>query len=316
MRLREMKHVVNTQKAAIYSLDIDQKGSASQINVVNWDLVLRAVSELKKIGVLDFVIDPIIGDDQFGSHFVNSFNMSNKLASRLDSYYKNLINAFDILDAILDKMVEPQPELTLSLKLYELGEFKELNEFISNFQKRILAPLNYLNESVEVGELESGSKWINLTLKSYLGFQLLTSVISSSFDLLIHDYQRYRIAAEIVDQYVSQNNESNGFKTFIESQMEELFMKRASIIFEELKEMKDLPAHQKKKLLELNNEQINELRVTLVKSLEETTRQIDKGLEIYEALDKPKEERLHIQLPNFSKLLSLRKEGKLLTLGR
>lgn len=311
MRLREIKHRVEEAEDGIRSLKMDRQANATV--VVNLDVFLKAAGSLKDIEVLDFVIDPILSDKEFGGHYINYFNMSNDSAARLEKLKDKLIYALELIEAILDKLVYPQSPLSLSIKLYPIEDFRDINEFINTFQKKVLAPLNFMNEKIAVADLETGSKWINITIGTYLGFKLLTSVITSAFDILTHDYQKYRIASDIISQYEKENVEINGLRVFIEKQVEETYLRQASLIIENLKEDTSIPDEEKERLLKMKEEQINELRISLTKSLEETSKQIDKGLEIYASLDMPKDERAQIELPDFTKLTSLKKEWKLLS---
>lgn len=313
MRLREMKRKLLDAKDGIQSLIVEPTGNSTK--VINLDHFLKAIKKLKEIETLDFVIDPILDDGEIGGHYINKFNISNNAAATLNNNYKQLVDAFELLTNILDKMVNPQPDFTLSVKLYDLDEFGELSDLINNFQKRVLSPLNFLSEKTFVGELEAGSRWINITLGSFLALKLLTGVVSASFDILTHDYQKYLVAAELVKQYEKQNNDINDFRNFLEKQVEEVYINRASLLIESIKNDTSINEEERSKLNSMKEEQINELRISLIKSMEETTKQIDKGLEIYTTLDKPIEDRFQIELPDFSKLLSLRKQGKLLSHG-
>ena len=74
-------------------------------------------------------------------------------------------------------------------------------------------------------------------------------------------------------------------------------------IIKEIKEMEDF--------LLTDNGELSELQTAIKLSMDVLEKHIDKGLEVYHALNKPEEERY--KLPDFTKLFELKQPQKLIT---
>ena len=306
MRLRDIQKILNDHKDGINAIKFGKPNSLNVIEVSGYDRVYKAMLNLKKIPALRPAIESLINSD-IGKNAVGSIGYKPEQVNQLNKNLSNVKIGIKILDTLLLELVEKQTELTLCIKLYEFKNFQEFSQFCSDFNKKILSPIGKLNDEVYLSQLETGSKWINICLGSLLSVSLLTSIFRVSFDILIHDYQHFRVVNELIEKYEDQNNQMSEFNKFIEEEQKKIYFEKSESIIETIKNDDKLSTEDKTKFLDLKEQELNELKIAISKSIEESTKQIEKGLEITQALDIPESKRY--ALPDYTALLYKNKQN-------
>lgn len=304
MRLREILNIINENYNNLSKLSLAQRHDG-YITIGNLQIVKKSLLNIQEIEVFSKRANSILGSqfvDIIDDRISVQKHIADPLKLRIQEFEKELLT----LKRILDNLLNEQDELTLSIKLYEFENFKEFSDFCNSFNKKILEPLRRINEEVKVGEFEIGSRWINIIVGTTLGVQLLTYTFHSAFDILIHDYQKFKIVQNMVSAYEEQNERLNDFNDFLEAEKSKLFYEKSEDIFNLLKENDDFSLEKE--------EEINEFKNSIKISLEESYKLIDKGLELYQALDVPSEKRY--ELPNYKELIPYKKDTKYLSVNK
>lgn len=211
--------------------------------------------------------------------------------------------------SLLREIVKEQDSDTISLKLHDMTEFKEFVDFNEDLYKIILRPLTYCGIEIEVGELEEGSRWQSFITHSFIGLALITSIFRSASDFMLYDVQKQRVINQVVETYIeigkSETELEELKKSFDEARKKEL-EKRANDVITELEENVSNEKNEKIEKILQEQAQKNELITSIQHSIDCSYKYIDKGLEIYQALNVSEEKRF--QLPNFQELLLQKKQ--------
>ena len=228
-----------------------------------------------------------------------NFDMYNECKEMVDEIkYKCLT-----INNLLLQTVKPQNENTISFKLYKFDNFNDYINFCNDLNKVILAPLKRLNIDIQLGELETGSNWLSIICQVGLGVILLTAIVRQAFDILIHDYQKYNVADKIIESFQME-------KEFIESYNKKMLDQKEREKDEKVKQIvNDIRASDG--FPQIDDGELYEFTNAVKLSIDMMGKHIDKGLEIYQVLDKKENERY--KLPDFSKLIELKQPQKLIT---
>jgi hypothetical protein len=208
-----------------------------------------------------------------------------------------------MISKLITQIIRPQNKFTISFKLYNFENFSEFTDFCDDLNKKILIPLKRLNIDIQLGELEMGSKWLSVVFGIGLGVMLTTAIVRQAFDILIHDYEKLRVAKSITNSLDMGNELIEEYNKKISEYMEKIRYEKADQVVEEIKETGGFPS--------LDDGELSELRTAVKLSIDLMEKHIDKGLEVYQALDIKENERY--ELPDFTKLLEAKQPQKLIT---
>lgn len=300
MRLREIQNIINTNYKGLDTLTFQDSPHKDYKILNNYQPFQQSMKNLSEIEIFKEKISNILSGELEG-HSSNTVKINPQKAQTAMRAINILKQEIKLLKNVLDNLLEEQNKLTLSIKLHNFENFKDFSSFCNNFNKKVLAPVGRLQEDITIGDFEIGSRWINIVFQTTLGLALITHIFRSSFDILIHDYEKYRIVNEMVESFERENDRLEEFNKFIQKDKEKLFYTKTDEIITDLKENHDL---------NINEEELNELKNSIKLSMEESHRLLDKGLEIYQALDIPQEERY--ELPNYKELIPFLSDNKLL----
>lgn len=301
MRLREILNIIRTNYKALENLERKALPAVGYDTINNYQNIKNAIENLGEIEIFKKKVANILSEE-FEGILLNSIKIESNKAVKFLNKVNLFKNEIILLKDVLENLLNVQDELTLSIKLYEFNNFKDFSNFCNNFNKKVLAPLGRLQEDVAIGDFEIGSRWINIVFQTTLGLALVTHIFRASFDILIHDYEKYRIVHAMVERYEKDNAKLDSFNKFLLEDKDKLFYEKTEEIIQNLKENHELT---------IKDEDLNEFKTSIKLSMEESHKLLDKGLEIYQALDVPAEKRY--QLPDYKELVPFLLEKKLLT---
>ena len=307
MRLRNLlKELEDCRKS------LEMKKSAfpgNLISIQNYGNLIDTLLRLKEFSFLKKIIAPIEKETFFSKTIGDTINISAENCNKLESVVVNLKRSVDLSISLLREIVKEQDSDTISLKLHDMTEFKEFVDFNEDLYKIILRPLTYCGIEIEVGELEEGSRWQSFITHSFIGLALITSIFRSASDFMLYDVQKQRVINQVVETYIeigkSETELEELKKSFDEARKKEL-EKRANDVITELEENVSNEKNEKKEKILQEQAQKNELITSIQHSIDCSYKYIDKGLEIYQALNVSEEKRF--QLPNFQELLLQKKQ--------
>jgi hypothetical protein len=231
-----------------------------------------------------------------------TLDVDQKSFNDIKSKIENIKYNCRILKETLDQIIEDQDENTISFKLYNFGSFKEYVEFCDELSTKILLPLKRLNVDIQLGELESGSKWLSIIFGATVGVAVFTAIVRQSFDILVHDYQKYKVTTNLVESLNLSKESLEDYHRRLEDRIKGETQAQVKIVLQDIGEYEEIKALDKNALSELNN--------SIVISMELLSKHIDKGLEIYQALNVDEAHRY--TMPDFKELLLAKEPTKLL----
>lgn len=305
------RNILNDFKRLKKNLHLDRIATNSNmVTVSNFNILMDTMLELHKYPSLKNYFTPIEKEFYFKKTIGNELNITETKFSQLYSVVTELNKALDLLISFMSSNIEEQDSNTVSFKLFEMNSFEEFSKFNDDMLKIILRPLVSCNIDIEMGELEEGSRWQSIIIKSTCALSLFLSICRASYDLIIHDIQKERVLNEIINTYTEMGKDIDEFNLIIKKQNEDKLNNAINTVISDFSQYKY--AEQENDEYELIKKKLEtqELKNELQFSITTMSSYIDKGLEIYQALDVPEEKRF--QLPDFHELLE-QKNQKLLS---
>ena len=303
MRLRDILVLVNESLPIIKNISISPNSSYTSYKIFNIKKVyiyfrrLSEVEALKKDIELLLSRHPyLITEQEFTYIDSDAYNDFTKILEEIKS-------KCNIISKIITQIIRPQNEYTISFKLYSFDNFSEFTDFCDDLNKKILVPLKRLKIDIQLGELETGSDWLSIICGTGLGVMLLAAIVRQAFDILIYDYEKFRVAKSIANSLEMENAFMEDFNKKALEHMEKIKCEKVDQIIGEIKEDDNFPS--------LDVGELSELRTSINLSMDLMGKHIDKGLEVYKALDIKENERY--KLPDFTKLLAIKQPQKLIT---
>jgi hypothetical protein len=304
MRLRDMKSIIDHELPIIKTIRFSEDGIGSDRRYIlsNFHTAQKSFDELMKIDLFSNTIKQLFTKYPYLSTVRESFNVDATSFQNIQNIISGLRQESEIVSKILVQLLDEQDPYTISFRLFEFENFAEYAKFCDDLSTKILNPLNRLNIKVELGELEIGSKWVSIIIGASIGVALFTAIVRQSFDILIHDYQKYRAAESVMHSLKDSGKLLEEYNKSIIEKIKEENTVRASSVAEELKSHPEWEKYSEMEPSELENS----VRI----SMDLLSKYIDKGLEIYQALDVDEKDRY--QLPDYKELLQVKESQKLL----
>lgn len=305
------RNILNDFKRLKKNLHLDRIATNSNmVTVSNFNILMDTMLELHKYPSLKNYFTPIEKEFYFKKTIGNELNITETKFSQLYSVVTELNKALDLLISFMSSNIEEQDSNTVSFKLFEMNSFEEFSKFNDDMLKIILRPLVSCNIDIEMGELEEGSRWQSIIFKSTCALYMFISICRASYDFIIHDIQKERVLDEIINTYKEMGKDIDEFKQIIKKQNEDKLNNAINTVISDFSEYKSSEEENDEYELIKEKLETQELKNELQFSITTMSSYIDKGLEIYQALDVPEEKRF--QLPDFHELLE-QKNQKLLS---
>ena len=284
MRLREIKKIIDE---SIEGLDESTKQLVGgNFRISNFSSFVNSLDSLYEIPFFQNWIDEI-RDTNMGGSRSDEFIIS-------QSDYKSYLSksaAFEIrVRAVSDFAFDyatPLKETTISLKLYQFGEFKNFDKFSGDFHKVILSPLKRLNIDVQIRGVESGSDWLNIDFENFLGSSLFFKIAQKAFNILVHDDPELRAIKKLQSQLELDNQDTKAILDILINKEKEIYEAASEAILSDLEGDDKLSEEELKKIIDLQDSARNELKSCMEKSIELTKDHMKLGLEVYESIDSP-----------------------------
>lgn len=283
--------------------------NSNMVTVSNFNILMDTMLELHKYPSLKNYFTPIEKEFYFKKTIGNELNITETKFSQLYSVVTEVNKALDLLINFMSSNIEEQDSNTVSFKLFEMNSFEEFSKFNDDMLKIILRPLVSCNINIEMGELEEGSRWQSFIIKSTCALYLFLSICRASYDFIIHDIQKERVLDEIINTYKEMGKDIDEFKQIIKKQNEDKLNNAINTVISDFSEYKCSEEENDEYELIKEKLETQELKNELQFSITTMSSYIDKGLEIYQALDVPEEKRF--PLPDYHELLE-QKNQKLL----
>jgi len=302
MRLRDILFIVNESLPILKNIKfINSVNNGYKIENIN--NIYIHFDKLKEIDALKNDIELLLEKHAFLISKQDFMHINRDVYDDCKNMLDKIKNKCSLIISLLKQIVQHQDKNTISFKLYKFENFNEFSIFCDDLNKKILFPLQRLNIDIHLGELETGSKWISIVCATGMGVMLLTAIVRQSFDILIYDYQKFKVAKSVTETIEMGNEFINEYNKKVIEKLDIMKYDKAEQIIMEIKNENGFPLE--------NEGDLSELRTAIKFSIDFMEKHIDKGLEVYHVLDKPEDERY--KLPDFTKLIELKQPQKLIT---
>jgi len=148
-----------------------------------------------------------------------------------------------------------------------------------------------------------GSTWLSIIIGTGLGVILFTAIARQAFDILVYDYQKFKVASKVIEGLEMEKSAIDEFNKKILEQKEKISNEKVEQILTEVSKENEFP--------KIDNGELSELKNAIKLSMELMEKHIDKGLMVYQALDVKENERY--KLPDFTELIAIKQPQKLIT---
>ncbi|MCZ8160128.1 MAG: hypothetical protein O9275_05145 [Microcystis sp. LE19-196.1B] len=304
MRLRDIKQKIVDNKNLLNLEDLGRVGE--NLVIRGMSNTKQALLNIKGIPGLTKRVEEILAANIILQAHADQVHIEYHLAQSLIILVNNLKNESQIILNLINELLPEKQSLTFSIKLQPLEKFSDFSETIHTFEKVILRPISLLGEDVIIGELDHGSRWMDIMFNSLISYYCFAGIVEKSFDIYIDKYQKKK-ALEIV---LNTFNHSAETINSLKRSEEENFKQICSIATDSL--IKEL---QNNEILSPKSKEINDLciksRNDLQFAIEKQEELIEKGLEIYQTLEKGDQE--HRKIPDFSQKETLITSQKKIT---
>lgn len=287
MRLIDIKRNIENN-INLLVLNISQHGNQQMINGLN--SLIIGLNNLKTTPPLDKLIDNLETELNIFQYHVDQIVIDVNLSNAISLKVKNLANVSKILLNTLNDLVPEKEPLEISLKLYDISNFNDFIKLLEYYEKYILRPIHQLGEIPTIGNFDIGSRWIDITFYSILGLQIFAYTVESAFNIYINKYQKSIVVNQLIESYNLSQETIKDIREKDLIKLEEEIKTEVNNIDNKLKNDPNLNYTKEisDKVIKENN-----LKFAIEKQLE----LIEKGLEIYTALDAPQE--VKNSLPDF-----------------
>ena len=303
MRLRDILFLVNESLPILKNIKFSNLGNNNGYKIENINNIYIHFDKLKGIDALKSDIELLLEKHTFLITKHDSIFITREIYKDCSEMLDIIINKCILIISLLKQMLLEQNENSISFKLYKFDDFNDFSTFCEDLNKKILVPLQRLNINIQLGELETGSKWLSIVCATGLGIILMTAIVRQSFDILIYDYQKFKVAKSVTETIEMGTTFIEEYNNKIIEKLDKMKYDKAEQIIMEMKDEDNFP---------LNDEgDLSELKTAIKISIDFMGKHIDKGLEVYHALDKQEDERY--KLPDFTKLIELKQPQKLIT---
>lgn len=282
---------------------ITDKYGNEKTKISNIRSVYKYLKKIKEIKPLEMDINYLFEKFDYIITEKLELNIARNEFDEMKNEIEDLKFKCAIIKDILTQIIQPQDENTISLKLYEFDSFSGFSDFCNDLNKKILVPLQRLNIEIQLGGLEMGSTWLSIVIGSGLGVLLFTAIVRQAFDILIHDYQKFKVANDVIESLKMEKSAINEYNKKLSEQKERISIEKAEQILTEISKESEFPKKDDGELFELKN--------AIKLSMELMGKHIDKGLMVYQALDIKENERY--KLPDFTELLVIKRPPEQIT---
>lgn len=299
MRLREIKKILEENIPNLDAVKFGQEGN--MFVVYNYNSIYKNLLNIRTIEPFFSDVDSLLNTEPFQYNEVSKIFLNADKYNFVINIIKKIKTEGELLITLLKNIVKEQDKYTFSFKLYEFESLKEYRKFCDDLQVRILDPLNKLNVEIKLGELEEGSRWMSIVASSILAFSIFSSIVRETYDVLIHDHQRYRVIDDLASTLELESELHKKFIEAVEKRRENHFDRIAKKIINDINSDPNLLSEENATLMSLADTELTEYENSIRISMNCLAEHLDRGLEVYHALDRKEEDRY--KLPDFSKLL-------------
>lgn len=304
MRLKEIKQkIIENQNF----LKLKNTGTNGNNLIVNgFTNSKQALLNLKEIPGLQKLVNEILASNVILQSHTDQVIIDSQLGNNLINSINRLREESIIISNLISELYPEQRDLTFSIKFQPLDKFGDFSETIHTLEKIILRPISILGEEVIIGELEHGSRWMELVFTSVISYYCFAGVVEKAFDIFIDKYQK----KNALDLVIKTFNHSEETINLLRKSEENRFKEICSLATDEL--IKELKSNEK---LSAKSKEINELcdksRNTLQFAIEKQEELIEKGLEVYQTIENGDQE--HRKIPDFSQKEALITSRKMIS---
>ncbi|MDR3123569.1 MAG: hypothetical protein LBU16_07315 [Treponema sp.] len=308
MRLRDIYDIIVRETKVIESIKLVYSATANNgiarniYTISNIDNAFSAFENLSKIDSFKEDVNRLLAAYPFLRTIEDTLYLDQVSFNSIKSEIENIEYKCNALKQVLVQIIEKQNENTISFKLYDFDNFDEYTKFCDDLNTKILLPIKRLNIDIQLGDLESGTKWLSIIVGATAGVALFMSIVRQSFDILVHDYQKYKVATNVVESLGLGEEIIKAYNKNLLERIKNETHTRTETVLQDISEFEETKALDKNALSELNN--------AISISMELLSQHIDKGLEVYQALDVDEANRY--KLPDYKELLTAKEPVKLL----
>lgn len=303
MRLRDIKEKILDNRT---NLNLETVGrTGDNFTLKGMKNTKEALLNLKGIPGLTKRIEEIILTNVILQSHTDQVYIEIQLAQNLINLINSLKNESLVILNLINELVTDKNSLTFSIKLQPLDKFNDFSDTIHTFEKVILRPITLLGEEVIIGDLEHGSRWMDIVFTSIVSYYCFAGIVEKSFDIYIDKYQKKKALEIVLNTYEHSAETVNILRKSEEEKFKEICSLATDNLIQEL-QTNDLLSTKSKEINELCTKSRNDLQFAIEKQEE----LIEKGLEIYQTIENGDQE--HRKIPNFAQKESLISSQKMI----
>lgn len=301
MRLKDTLNLLQEQIPKLSGIKYEPLGG-NVTRISNLQEGMLALSNLTEISAFIDDIDNIAAIPEFNNLITDKITIPVNLHTTFAGYISSIITKGLLLQKVLEKQI-PQNDLdSFNILLPKLKSFTEYSSFFNEMDKIVLRPLNG-ESKIEITSFDVGSEWINIAIDTAIGSIIFAFIIRLGFELFTKDYHQYKLKKTIIKSFQAGQKAQEEFLKINNERYVKALEEKTENCFNEINN--NCPEFIKNK----SDSDIKEYKTNLKFSLEQMSKFIDKGMEVYVAIENSKKNIIP-SIPNFKDKKKLIEENQ------
>lgn len=289
MRLYDLRNILMKNN----SLEIKHTPEAQNFKLSNLLNVKTNLINLSLIPALENEINSIISTFNIIEFTADTTVVPGNIFSALNQYISSLKIKVTMFISILNSLDLAKDPLTVSIKYYDTKEIDQMIYVLGTYEKIIFRPMRLIGENIDLGNLDAGSRWTDFVFSTMVGFSLFTYILEKSLDIYTHKVQQVIVLNKLLETYFDlDQNIKTELETKKTNSINQKIQESPKFIIDKLNSKFPEEQENIKKL-----ENGNDIKFAIEKQIE----LIEKGIEIFQALESPEE--IKLSFPDMKKII-------------
>lgn len=300
MRLKDTYRILERNINRIGQIKVEKIGNGENFRISNLKTGMEVIKELSSISPIRKATEEITLHEDFKGMIsdmaiVSAASGQFFAAKQAELYHKASL----LFDVLRNQIFSEDRYDTFNILLPEMKTFSDFSEFFIKMEKVILTDL----DDFEITGFDVGTKWINIFSATLMSAFIFIQIARQGFDLYVKDWHQAKALESVIRSLKAGEKAQEEYLRLIEENYKKSLDEKTKTAMDEIRKKHPEKFEGKK------DTEINEYANRLKFAIDEMSKQISRGMEIYEAIEADKSYELP-PLPNFREKNKLLKDAE------